>query len=145
MKVCMKTKFFTSTITQISKILLKPNTRVLALVVFYENRGGNAKEMFRVLSCVIYKSIINYVCIDYLGYEKSKLSDLRLGVAGSYKHLGKKYDNVLGFGIIYLLLNFLSCKGFLKKNEYVAILKFPNRMFEYNFNKGFIIFNCDEK
>ena len=55
--------------------------------------------MFRVLSCVIYTIIRDYVFIEYLGYEKSKLSDLRLGVAGNYKHLGKKYDSVLGFGI----------------------------------------------
>ena len=53
--------------------------------------------MFRVLSCVICTIISHYVCIEYLGSEKSKLSDLRLGVAGSYKHLGGKYDNVLGF------------------------------------------------
>ena len=53
--------------------------------------------MFRVLSCVIYTIISNYVCIDYLGAEKTKLSDLRLGVAGRYKHLDKDYDNVLGF------------------------------------------------
>ena len=36
--------------------------------------------MFRVLSFVIYKIMRNFVCIDYLGSEKSKLSDLRLGV-----------------------------------------------------------------
>ena len=33
-KVCMKTKFSTSTMTHISKILLKPNTRVFSLVMF---------------------------------------------------------------------------------------------------------------
>ena len=33
-KVCMKNTFFTSTMTHISKILLKPDTRVLALVFF---------------------------------------------------------------------------------------------------------------
>ena len=49
--------------------------------------------MFRVLSCVIYTIISKYVYIDYLGYEKSKLSDLRLGVTGRYKHLDKNYDN----------------------------------------------------
>ena len=68
--------------------------------------------MFRVLSCVIYKMIRNYVCINYLGYEKSRLSDLRLGVTGRYKHLDKKHDNVLGFGITYLLLNLFSCTTF---------------------------------
>ena len=45
--------------------------------------------MFRVLISVIYKIISNYVCIGYLGNEKTKLRDLRLGVAGSNKHLGK--------------------------------------------------------
>ena len=37
-KVCLKNTFSTLTMTHISKILLKPNTRVLALVIFYENR-----------------------------------------------------------------------------------------------------------
>ena len=53
-KVCMKTTFSTSTMTHISKILLKPYTRVLALVMFFENRKIYAKKMFIVLSCVIY-------------------------------------------------------------------------------------------
>ena len=35
MKACLKTTFSTSTMTQSSKILWKPNTRVLALVMFY--------------------------------------------------------------------------------------------------------------
>ena len=65
--------------------------------------------MFRVLSCVIYTIIRKYICIDYLGSEKSKLSYLRLGVSGGYKNLHKDYDNVLGFVIPDLLLNFLSC------------------------------------
>ena len=90
----------------------------------------NANKMFRVLSCVIYKIISKYVCIDYLGYEKSKLSGLCLGVTGRYKHLDKNYDNVLGFKIPYLLLNLLSCQSFFKNNESVVILKFPHRMFE---------------
>ena len=37
-KVCLKNTFSTSIMTIISKILLKTNTRVLALVMFYENR-----------------------------------------------------------------------------------------------------------
>ena len=71
-------------------------------------------------------------------------SELRLGPGGSYKNFNKSYDNVLGFGISDLLLDFLSCHGFLNNNESVVILKFPIRMFEYYFNKGFIVFDCDE-
>ena len=36
-KVCMKNTFSTSTMTHISKILLKPNTRVLELVMFFDH------------------------------------------------------------------------------------------------------------
>ena len=50
----------------------------------------------------------------------------------------------MGIGIPDLLLNLLSCHGFLKNNESVVILKYPHRMSEYYFNKGFIIFDCDE-
>ena len=86
--------------------------------------------MFIVLSCVIYKIMSNYICIDYLGSDMSKLSDLHLGVTGRYKHLDKKYDNVLVFGIPDMLLNLLSCQGFPKNNESVVILKCPHRMLE---------------
>ena len=79
-----------------------------------------------------------YVCIDYLGSEKSKLSDLRLGVTGRYKRFDTDYDNVLGIGIPDLLFNLLSCHGFSKNNESVVILKFPHRMSQYKFNKGFV-------
>ena len=95
----------------------------------------NTKKMFRVLSCVIYTIISRYVCIDYLGYEKSKSGYLCLGVSGRYNQLDKIYDNVLGFGIPYILLNFLSCQGFLKNNEYVVIIKCPHRMSEYYLKK----------
>ena len=37
-KLCLKNTFSTSTLSHISKILLKPYTRVLALVIFFENR-----------------------------------------------------------------------------------------------------------
>ena len=43
-KVCMRTTFSTITMIHISKILLKPNTRVLVLVVLYENRRKQLKE-----------------------------------------------------------------------------------------------------
>ena len=100
--------------------------------------------MFRVLSCVIYTIIGKYVYIDYLGYEKTKWSDLHLGVTGRYKHYDTDYYNVLGIGITDILSNLLSCHGFSKNNEFVVIINCPHRMSEYYFNKGFVIFDCDE-
>ena len=124
---------------------MKKNTRVLALVIFDGNREKTTWKMVRVLICVIYTIIGKYVCIDYLGSEKSKWSDLRLGVTGRYKHFDTDYDNVLGIRIPYLLLNLLFCHGFSKNNESSVILKCPHRMSEYYFNKGFVIFEFDEE
>ena len=60
------------------------------------------------------------------------------------KHEGMDYDNLFGIGITDILLNMLSCRGFLNNNESIVILKCTNRMSEYYFNKGFIQLPCDE-
>ena len=60
----IKTTFGAMNQPHISKILLK-KTRVLALLMFYETRK-KPKKVFKVLSCVIYTMISNYICIDYL-------------------------------------------------------------------------------
>ena len=46
--------------------LKKKNTCVMALTMFYENNGIKPKKVYKVLSCVIYSLINNYVFIDYL-------------------------------------------------------------------------------
>ena len=55
-----------------------------------------------------------------------------------------EYDNLFGIGIPDILLKMLSCHGFLNNNESIVILKCPNRMSEYYFNKVFIRLTCDE-
>ena len=54
------------------------------------------------------------------------------------------YNSLLGIGIPDLLLNMLSCHVFLKNDDSVVILKCPNRMSEYYFNKGFVELIYDE-
>ena len=65
---CMKTTFFAITQPHIRTISAKKNTRVLSLSIFYNTRK-NTKNFLKVLSCVIYKIIRNYFCIDYLACE----------------------------------------------------------------------------
>ena len=102
---------------------------MLASLMFYETRK-NCKKVFKVLSCVIYTIISNYVCIDYLASEWKTLSEVIVGSVGGYKHEEKSYDKILGIGIPDLLINLMSCHGFLKNKYSVVILKFPKRMFE---------------
>ena len=123
---------------------MKRNTRVLALVVHYELGNINPRKMFKVLSCVIYSIIDRYVCIDYLGTDINKISQLKLGRSFKIRHENKDYDNLFGIGIPDIFMNMLSCQGFLNNNYYIVILKFPNRMSEYYFNKVFIKLTCDE-
>ena len=65
---CMYTTFGEIKQTFIKSKLLKNNTIVLALIMFYETISN--RIAYRVLSCVIYTTIKNYVCIDYLACQK---------------------------------------------------------------------------
>ena len=68
---CIKTTFVTITQPHIKTTLAKKKTRVVASVMFYWT-WKNPEKAFKVLSCIIYTMIINYVCIGYLSCEYFK-------------------------------------------------------------------------
>ena len=78
-KACLGNTFGVDTNKHINKTFMNQDTRVLALVVFNELGNFNPRTMFKVLSCVIYTITDRYVCIDYLGTETKKISELKLG------------------------------------------------------------------
>ena len=49
----------------------------------------------------------------------------------------------LGIGIPDLLMNLLSCHGFLKSINSIVILNFLKRMFKYYFSNVCAIFECN--
>ena len=67
------------------------------------------------------------------------LSEIPVGSGGGSKHGDKSFDRILGIGIPDLLMNFMSCHGFLKNINSVVILKCPKRMLEYYLSKRFTI------
>ena len=81
--------------------------------MFFDHGKKMQKTFQSVELCNIYK--YKQLCFYWLFRFREKNSDLRLGVAGNYKHLDKKYDNVLGFGIPDMLMNLLSCQGFFEE------------------------------
>ena len=104
----------------------------------------NAKKIFRVLSCVIYTIIRNYVCIDYLGSEKK----IKWFTSWCWWELQTSWQKIwqrIGIRNYRSANEFVVLSRILKNDDYVVILKCTNRMYEYYFNKGFIIFDCDEK
>ena len=71
-------------------------------------------------------------------YRKKRLSELKLGNSLKTKHEDMDHDNLFGIGISEIFMNMLSCQGFIKNNDSIVILRRPNRMSQYYFNKGFI-------
>ena len=51
-----------------------------------------------------------------------------VGSRGYSKDGDKSFDKILGIVIPDLLMNLISCRGFLKKINYVVILKYLKRM-----------------
>ena len=91
--------FYKITIKTIIYFLRKKNTCVMALIMFYENNGEKTKKVYKVLSCVIYSLIDNYVCIDYLSCQKK----IKLYL-NPKQHLNKQvsiYYSVLAFQKCY--------------------------------------------
>ena len=103
--------------------------------MFYDTRQKKPKKILKVLSCVIYTIIRDYVCIDYLVSESKQLSELVLGSGGRFKYVNKSYDKTLGIGIPNLFMNLMYCHNFLKNKDSVVILKCPKRIFEYHSSK----------
>ena len=80
----MKTTFGEITQPHIKTTLAKNNEKMLALLIFDETRADNTKKYFKVLSCVLYTIISNYVCIDYLACESKTISKLPVGIVGCF-------------------------------------------------------------
>ena len=52
------------------------NTYVMELKTIYDNIREKPEIVFRVLSCVVYSLLENYVCIDYLSCQPKILSSI---------------------------------------------------------------------
>ena len=96
--------------------------------MFYETRAD--KKAYRVLSCVVYTIIKNYVRIDYIACKYIYLNEIPVGSGGGSKHGDKSFYRIFCIGIPYLLMNLMSCHVFLRNINSVVILKFPKRMLE---------------
>ena len=95
----------------IKDCLGKNNTCVMALIIFYENNGLKPKKLYRVLSCVVYALIDNYFCIDYISCQPKTLRS----ISSKPTFEQTNFNILLGIGIPELLLNLVSCHGFMKK------------------------------
>ena len=107
----------------------------MVLITIYENNGEIPKKMYRVLSCVVYTLIENYVFIDYLSCQSKTL----ISISSKPIFEQTSFNILLGIGIPELLLNLVSCHGFMKKPNSTVILNFQTRLINNYLSKGFSI------
>ena len=74
------------------------------------------------MSSVIFSIIRNYAYIDYLASQLKMFSEIPVCSGGDSKLGDKTIDRILGIGIQDLLMNLISCHGFLKNINSVVVL-----------------------
>ena len=71
---CKNNTFDNITQPFIKNFMTKNNTCVLALITLHETVHTKENKPLRMLSCVIYTIIDNFVCIDYLACQTKQLN-----------------------------------------------------------------------
>ena len=100
------------------------NTCVIALVMFYENRTTNPTKVYRVLSCVLYSVMEMFVCVDFICCQ---FKSIRY-ISSDNVFEDKSYNELLGIGISEVLVNLISCRGFMNNKNSTVILVCHSRL-----------------
>ena len=108
---CLSATFNEKTMETMKGCMKKKNTCVMELIMSYEINEVKPKKVYRVLSCVLYSIIENYVCIDYLSCQSKTLST----IYSNRIFKQTSFNILLGIGIPELLLNLVPCHGFMEK------------------------------
>ena len=115
--------------------LKKKNTCVMVLIMIYENNGLEPKQLYRVLSCVVYSLIDHYICIDYLSCQSINL----ISVESKPTFEQTSFNILIYIDIPELLLNLVSCHGFMRKPNSNVILNCRYCLINNYLAKGFYI------
>ena len=107
----------------------------MALIMIYENNGEKPKYIYRVLSCVVYSLIDNYVSIYYLSCQSKTLSS----ISSKPTFEDTSFNISIVIGILELLLDVVSCHGFMKKTNSTVILNFQSCLISNYLAKLFYI------
>ena len=117
------------------------DTCVIAIVILYETKTKNPTKVYRVLSCVLYSVMYNYVWIDFLCCHSKTLS-----VISSDKIFEEaSYNDLIGIGIPEVLMNLISCHGFTKQTNSTVILAYRYCLVNYYLEKGYVILEHNSK
>ena len=103
--------------------------------MFHESKVTYPKTLYMVLSCVFYYPLDNYVCIDYLLCQSKTL----INISSNIIFEQTSFNILLGISIPEVLLNLVSCHGFVEKPNITVILNVLSRLVNDYLAKGFFI------
>ena len=113
----LRATFHKNTKEGIKTFMIKKDTCIISLIIFYESKTKGPIKVYRVLSCVLYYSIENYVCIEYLCCKFKTLS-----IISSDKIFKQaSYNILLGIGIPEVLIYLVYCHVFMEKPNSTVI------------------------
>ena len=124
----MSKSFSGATMMPVRKVLKKLNTHVISLLMFNDNRNS---IKFKVLSSIVYCIMYNLICVDYLCCTKTKLCIVSKGQLFE----NRTYNSVSGIGIPEILMNIISCRGFLNNTQSDVILSCRSKSVDYYLQK----------
>ena len=126
---------------KIRDCLLKRNTSVMALTMIYETVRKEIIEVYRLLSYVVYTPIDNYVCIYHLSCQSNTLC----GISNYATFKEISFNLLINIGITELLLNLVSCHGFMIKLDSTMISNCRSRLINKYLSKIFFIIEHGSK
>ena len=136
----LKETFHQSNMTAMKNVMRKKDTCVIALVMFYDT-FKNPRKVYRVLSCLLYSFMENYFCIDYICCH-SKTSSI---ISSDKISEEASYNELLGIGILEVLINHISCHGFTKNVNSTVILVCQSHLVNFHLSKGLVILEHNSK
>ena len=130
-EINIEISFSAGTMMPVRKLLPKGNTRLFTLIFFYESRK-NTK--FKVLSSIVYFIMDDIVCVDFMCFPETKIH-----VTCKVQGFGNRtYNAVSIIGIPEILMNIISCHGFVNNTKSAVILLCRNKLVDYYLQKRFI-------
>ena len=91
--------------------------------------------VFKVLSSIVYCIMDNYICFDYLCCPVTKLH-----VTNKEQEFeNRTYNAVSGIVIPELLMNIISCHGFMSNKKSAVVLSFFSKLVSYYLQICFIL------
>ena len=112
------------------KLLREEKSHVISLLIFYKTRKI---MMYKVLGSLVHCTIENYFYLYYLCLQQAEL------YLASKISENTKFNEISGIVIPELLMNIMSCHGFMNEKKLTVMLSCCRKLVKYYLSKSFVV------